>query len=256
MNTKALIIHLKRATDRRPQVDRLKKQCPLPAEVIDAVDGEILDAETVRSTYHRSIHEPHYPFELRTAETACFLSHRKCWQTILDQNLDAALILEDDVELDDPVFRDALKLASQHFTCDDFVRFPAKRREVAAATRAATASHELIVPRVAGVGMVGQLVGKGAARTLLETTQIFDRPVDSFLQMAWITGVWPTSVYPSGISEKSAQLGGSRISKQKSWSETLRREILRPWYRWKLATLVTSHNPAIKKAIAPNAPEI
>lgn len=255
MNVKSLIIHLKRATDRRKQVESIKTQCPVPAEVVDAVDGATLDAETARTVYAPSLHQPHYPFELRVAEIACFLSYRKCWQMILDQNLDAALILEDDVELDDAVFPPAYELAIQNCTPDDYVRFPAKRREVAASTRAATSTHELIVPRVIGLGMVGQLVGQGAARVLLENTRTFDRPVDTFLQMSWLSGVWPLSVYPAGISEKSEQLGGSSIGKRKSWGEILRREILRPLYRRKLTALAISKSPAREEAVAPHVQE-
>ena len=249
MNVKALIIHLKRATDRQKQVEWIQEQCPVPAEVVDAIDGVKLDADTVKTVYNNSLHKPHYPFKLQAAEIACFLSHRKCWQTILEENLDAALILEDDVKLDCDIFYPAFELAIQNFTLDDYFRFPIKCREVAVATRSATSTHELIVPRVIGLGMQGQLVGQSAARTLLEKTHTFDRPVDTFLQMAWLTDVWPISVYPAGISETSAQLGGSLISKPKSWRETLRREILRPLYRRKLATLAMSNSPISEEGL-------
>ena len=241
MNIKAYILHLARATDRRKQVDRLKERSPVPVEVIDAIDGTTLDSETMQAAYQTSQHQPRYPFKLRTAEIACFLSHRKCWQTLLDQNLDGALILEDDVELDGEIFPPAFELALQSFSLDSYVRFPEKCREVPASTLVTSSTHRLIVPRVIGLGMIGQLVGRNAARTLLEKTHTFDRPVDSMLQMSWLTGVWPVSIYPSGISEESEQLGGSRISKQKSWGEILQREVLRPWYRRKLAALAVSN---------------
>ena len=236
MNIKSYIIHLARASDRRQQVQRLKEQAPVQAEVIDAVDGKTLAAETIEAVYRRLLHKPHYPFELRIAEIACFLSHRKCWQSIVDQNLDAALILEDDVEIDENVFSPAFDLAMQNYSPDVYVRFPQKQREVAASTLATTSTHRLIVPKVTNVGMQGQLVGIGAARTLLDNTRQFDRPVDTLLQMTWLTEVQPTSVYPSGISERSAQLGGSCIGKRKSWREVVKREILRPLYRRKLAS--------------------
>ena len=236
MNIKAHIIHLARATDRQKQVQRLKEQSPVETVVVDAVDGATLATETVQSVYRRSLHKPYYPFELRIAEIACFLSHRKCWQAIVDQKLDAALILEDDVEIDESVFSPAFGLAMQNYSPEMYVRFPQKQREVAASTLATTSTHRLIVPEVTNVGMQGQLVGIGAARTLLEKTCQFDRPVDTLLQMTWLTEVQPTSVYPSGISEQSAQLGGSCIGKKKSWREVVKREILRPLYRRKLAS--------------------
>lgn len=235
MDVKAFIIHLERATDRRPQVEQLIERCPLPTEIISAVDGANLSDAEAADLFHPGLHRPGYPFPLRRAEVACFASHRKCWQTIVEQGLTAGLILEDDVELDLALFEPALQLALENLTPESYVRFPEKRREVPATTIAQTATHRLIVPEVTGVGMIGQLVGKQAAATLLASTERFDRPVDSLIQMTWLTGVQPTSVYPGGITEHSAELGGSRIGSRKSWSEILRREILRPLYRYRLS---------------------
>jgi len=254
MNAKTLILHLKRATDRRKQVDLLKTQSPLPVEIVYGIDGSTLDPQIVQDTYQHSLYKPHYPFELRIAEIACFLSHRKCWQTILDQNLDAAFIVEDDVVIDDAVFRPAFELATQNHTPADYIRFPMKRREEAAVTRAASSTHELFFPQVTGVGMQGQFVGKEAARKLLAVTKNFDRPVDTLLQMTWVTDLQPLCVCPSGISEISAQLGGSRIGQKKSWREILRREILRPLYRHKIAAHAKSNCLTHAKVVNANLP--
>ena len=244
MNVKALVIHLERATDRRQQVDRIIEQSPVPAEILDAVDARTLSEQAISSYFQRSLHKPHYPFELRTTEIACFLSHRKSWQTILDQNLDAALIIEDDVQIDATLFQPAFELALQNCQSGDYIRFPMKAREAVATTRASSATHQFFVPRVTGLGMQTQLVTREAARILLDETQQFDRPVDTFLQMTWLTKVWPTCVVPSGISELSAQLGGSCIGSKKSWQESLHREIMRPIYRLQLSSLASSSSPS------------
>ena len=96
---KAFIIHLERATDRQPQVEELIRKLPVETDVVNAIDGRTLDAQTISRVYRRSAHKPHYPFQLSTNEIACFLSHRKAWQAIVDQEIDAGLVLEDDVEL-------------------------------------------------------------------------------------------------------------------------------------------------------------
>lgn len=241
MEVKALIIHLERATDRRPQVDQLIEQCPLPTEVIAGVDAAAMSDAEENALHVADLHEPRYPFSLRRTEVACFSSHRKCWQTIVDGDLDAGLILEDDVQIDNDLFEPALKLAIENFRPDSYIRFPMKRRETPSATIAQTDTHRLFVPEVTGVGMQCQLVGKSAAATLLEYTQQFDRPVDTTLQMTWLTGVRPTIVFPSGISERSAELGGSRIGSRKSWGEMLQREILRPLYRYRVARCARRH---------------
>jgi glycosyl transferase family 25 len=65
-------------------------------EFIEGVDARVAGfAEEYRGLYDNRIQN------LRTA--ACFLSHRKCWQKIVDEKLPAALIAEDDIACDDLV---------------------------------------------------------------------------------------------------------------------------------------------------------
>ncbi|TAM98812.1 MAG: glycosyltransferase family 25 protein, partial [Rhizobiaceae bacterium] len=100
----AFIIHLARADQRRPQVEKLLTQLQMPAGIIHAVDGNTLSQEEIAAVYRRHLHRPHYPFALRPTEIGCFLSHRKAWQAILDRKLDAGLTVEDDVTVDGALY--------------------------------------------------------------------------------------------------------------------------------------------------------
>ncbi|MCY0093295.1 hypothetical protein [Hoeflea ulvae] len=53
MNTpvEAFIIHLARADARRPQVDRLLAACPVPAGIVDAVDGRDMSGAEIDAVY-------------------------------------------------------------------------------------------------------------------------------------------------------------------------------------------------------------
>ena len=105
-----LIIHLERSLERKPQVRKLKKDLPYQVKVIEAVDGSKHDNDFSKN-YTPRLLKPYYPFSLRSAEVACFQSHRKCWQEILDRGLEATLIIEDDVDVVDGEFEAAVKLA-------------------------------------------------------------------------------------------------------------------------------------------------
>ncbi len=233
-SVKAFIIHLARATDRRAQVTRLIEslaieRLSIKAEVIDAVDGKTLSPEMVARVYRRSLHRPRYPFALGINEIACFLSHRKAWQAIIDQNLDVGLVLEDDVELT-AQFPAAFEAALQVADSNSFIRLPFNERE---SGREVFSSKDVrvIEPVPVGLRMMAQLIGRDAARQLLAVTQTFDRPVDTLAQMNWVTGLKPLSVLPGGINEISSQLGGTTIQHKKSFSDKMKREILRPFYR-------------------------
>ena len=231
MKAEAFIIHLARARGRAPQVERLRQALPLPATVIDAIDAETLSDDEIAHVYRPKLHRPHYTFPLRRTEIACFLSHRKAWQTIFDRGLDAGLIIEDDVELL-PGFREVLDLALAHATPGDFVRFPKQRRERGRET-AKAGGICLFAPRNVGLGMQAQLVGRDAAGELLAFTREFDRPVDTAIQMRWLHRARVLSTAPLAIREVAADLGGTTVQgKAKPLGEILSREIHRARYRF------------------------
>lgn len=232
--TGCFIIHLERATARLGQVDRLRGELPITPSIMKAVDG-ISMCEVQKSHYKPHLLRPSYPFALRQAEVATFLSHRACWQAIIDQELDAALILEDDVALEEPTFSRALEAAQAHMVQGDLVRFPIKIREKPFETLSVSGEPCVIVPKLIGLGMQMQIVTRDAARVLLEKTRHFDRPVDTYLQMRWDHGLRVLTVWPSGVMEISADLGGSLIRKRKGLWGRVRSEILRPLYRVRLS---------------------
>ena len=123
-----LIIHLERSVERKPQVRKLKKDLPYRTKVIEAIDGKSPDSDFLKS-YTPGLLRPRYPFSLHPAEVACFQSHRKCWQEILDRGLEAALIIEDDIDIIDREFAAAVKLAMKEIMIGDLIRLPIKPRE-------------------------------------------------------------------------------------------------------------------------------
>ena len=230
----AFIIHLGRAEARRHQVERIRAACPLPVQVIEAVDGRALseaEIDAVRS--RRSLHRPPYPFEMTVGEIGCFLSHRKCWKMIADRGLRAGLVIEDDVEIDREVFSRALALSAERIDQAGYIQFQVRAVKGAAETLASRDGASIVRPRVGMLRTSGQLVSAAHARHLLEITECLDRPVDTLLQMSWVTGVALSCAVPSGLSDRTAEAGGSTISvkSRKTLAQTLSREIKRFLYR-------------------------
>jgi GR25 family glycosyltransferase involved in LPS biosynthesis len=233
IKAEAFVIHVKRAVKRRPQVDELVSKLPLATTVIDAVDGETLDDRTIDTHYKRKLHRPYYPFELRRNEIACFLSHRLAWQTILDRGLDAGLIVEDDVQPLDKIFPPMLELALETVQPEDFIRFPYRAYTDKGERVAGEEQANLVRPKLVGLGTQMQLVGREAAAELLRVTEVFDRPVDTTIQMRWLTRMRILATKPVAIREITMQLGGSVIQHRarRKRSEVLAREVKRALYR-------------------------
>jgi len=175
------------------------------------VDGRSMTDAAIAAAYRPDLHRPRYPFVLSRSEIACFLSHRRAWQAILDQDLDAALIVEDDAMITVPAFADVFAAAVDGLQPDEFVRFPHRERHEPGPLIRSRGAVRLLEPRLPALGMVLQLVGREAARRLLEASVVFDRPVDSFVQMQWLHGARVLTARPIVVSEICEQLGGSVI---------------------------------------------
>ncbi len=228
-----LIIHLERSLERKPQVRQLKKVLPYRTKVVEAVDGSKPNNNLLKN-YTPRLLRPYYPFSLNSAEVACFQSHRKCWQEILDRGLEAALIIEDDVDIIDGEFTAAVKLAMKEIKMGDLIRFPMKPREKPRNKSVRSDNISIFEPTMVGLGTQAQIVTYDAARRLLEKTEHFDRPIDVYLQLRWKHRVRILTLWPHGVCERSSSLGGSLIGKERSNRNKLRRELLRPFYRAKL----------------------
>lgn len=234
-NIKALIIHLERAKERDKQVRLLQASLPCPTFIVEAVDSHSLDDRTINRFYRKKLYRPYYPFQLSKNEIACFLSHRKAWQKIVDDRLDAGFVIEDDIALEDRFF-DVFQFALTKSSPDSFIRFPFRKREVGKIV-AQKNDMMLIEPLEIGLGQVAQLIGYEAAKKLLDATTVFDRPVDTTEQLYWQTGVHPLVIVPPVVREISGELGGSTIKSRHGFFARLYREIARPLYRQRIKVL-------------------
>ncbi|WP_294541940.1 glycosyltransferase family 25 protein [uncultured Rhodoblastus sp.] len=229
---KAFILHLERAAQRRPQVDLLRSALPLASEIVAATDGALLSPQQVDAVYRRQLHRPRFSHPLNRAEIGAFLSHRAAWRQIVGQGLDYALVFEDDAAIDAEAFARTCAFARETRAQWDYALAPAPQTRIAGAVVAEQHGVALIRPKNPPLRAIAQFVSNDAARKLLAATEKFDRPIDTLLQMRWVTGVELLALKPSGVQEQSGALGGSTIQrKSMGLAEKLRHEIARPIYR-------------------------
>jgi glycosyl transferase, family 25 len=228
---KAFILHLERASARLPNVQALTSSLPIESEVLAAVDGARLSPQEVDAAYAASRFQPRYPFPLTRTEVGVFLSHRAAWRRIVDEALDFAFIFEDDAEIDPGAFAGLVRFASAERTAWDYVLLPAK----AAPNGALVANRDglaLLRPDSPPLRAIAQIVSLGAAKRLLDCTLPFDRPIDTFMQMTWVTRLPLLVASPSPVRDVSLNTGGSTVQrKSMGFAERLRHEALRPIYR-------------------------
>ena len=198
------IIHLARSSARRANVEALRAALPFACNVVEAVDGAALTQAERDAAYRPRLHRPRYPFALNGAEIGVFLSHRRAWASIAASGRADGLVLEDDAAIDAAQLQAVLALLEAAPQARPrYILLPPEPPYVGM-----LAPPTLTAPRVPPARAIAQIVSASAAAALLERTSPFDRPVDSLMQMPWVTGIQLAVARPSGVATIAAQLGG------------------------------------------------
>jgi glycosyl transferase family 25 len=234
--SQVFVIHLARATARRENAEALLSGCGMDGEIWPAVDGAAMAEAEREGLIGDGLFAPRYPFALKPGELGCFLSHRTIWEEILKRGLDWALVLEDDAALDPDMYPAALRLAAAHVRDLGYIQLqnrpPKPPFHHIATDGACVLGQATLTP----LRTTAQAVSRAAAERLLSLSDRIDRPVDSFLQSHWHTGLRLGTIYPSGISSVDVALAGSTIQGgTRSLSQTLSREWRRFRYRGQVA---------------------
>ncbi|MAY85375.1 MAG: glycosyl transferase family 25 [Pseudooceanicola sp.] len=230
---RSYIIHMSKSTARRPNAERLLRDLP-GAELVEAVDGRDPGQIAALGTHPGDLFRPRYPFDLRAPEVGVFASHRACWQRIIDSGEACALVVEDDLAVEPDRLARALDMIAAQDARSMYVRLPVKQRERPARVLSEAGDMRLILPRVIGLQCIAQVVGRDAAQRMLQVTEQIDRPVDTLLQMHWVTGQPVHALLGTGNREVAPEIGGSTIQTKTPAGGKLRRELARAWYRAQL----------------------
>ncbi len=94
------IINLLQDEKKKTHMQMLAAQQGLKVEFIEATNGALLDSETINDIYSPRKAIDCIGRELSKGEIGCFLSHQKIFQRIMDENIEEAVIMEDDVYFD------------------------------------------------------------------------------------------------------------------------------------------------------------
>lgn len=170
----------------------------LPFAFFDAVEGAKLDDAEVAGAYDAVLNARQYKRPLSRPEIGCYLSHHALWRRIVDDNLDGAVILEDDFEADESLACVVDEIASappSGALVKLFSRKPAPGMTVASLK----GGRRLIAPnRVPGLTL-GYALDRTAAEMLLVNALPFSRPLDMDIKHWWEFGLPVLVVDPAPL---------------------------------------------------------
>ncbi len=110
------IINLKDSLSRRHYMENLLEEYEdvLQLHFIDAFDGRKLTQSQMQKLFNQDAAFKHYGRTLLGGEIGCTLSHRKCCEILVNNNCNVALVLEDDLILQQCDFREGLRVAESY----------------------------------------------------------------------------------------------------------------------------------------------
>lgn len=176
---KTYLINLDRSIDRLEVMKERLSAIGVTVERVPGIDGSKIDITSLSV----DVPNPSYPRTLTTGEIGCFLSHRKCWEKLVESGDDWALILEDDC-----IFHPS---ASRYLTSINWIPVGCQLIHFYYTNKAKVYTDRLIdLPdgnrlfraKVSlPVGAYAYYISKEAARIALELSQTIYEPLDNFL---------------------------------------------------------------------------
>lgn len=97
---KAYVVNLPKSTHRKAYMEDLLSRYPfLDVTFIEAVDGRALTEEEIDAVFDRELAYQRYGRYMERGEIGCVLSHYKCYEEMVRDNVQYAFIFEDDISI-------------------------------------------------------------------------------------------------------------------------------------------------------------
>lgn len=230
------IINLDSSPERFVHAQQQLQALGIEPQRFRGVYGKDLSPDEVAACYDKAANLQYFRRSLSPGEIGCYLSHRGVWQLMVEQNIDVAIVLEDDIDVD-PRFPAALAQLSR-LTGWDHIKLSDDRDTPAHARKTVGDGFDLVnfkrVPNCA----TGYAISLSGARKMLSRNRFF-RPVDLDLQFGAELDlqlfsllpytIWPSTQFDSVINQIS---GGTRKGDTTAL-RNLKYRLQVAWQRWR-----------------------
>lgn len=207
MNYKIFLINLDGASCRFGEIRRQLDLIGMPFERVPAVDGNLLEQELIDRHYSSELNRQKYFMPLTRGEIGCYLSHIEVFKRLLAENLDYAIVLEDDL-IFKPGFSSIPSAIESIDSEWDYIKLiaPGKKKQIKSRMRlwadpASGVNFDLVKWKKVPIGTAAYAVSRKGANKFIDRRSVFYRPLDVDLQFPWETGVEVWGLLPSMVEE-------------------------------------------------------
>ncbi len=237
-NIPTFVISLKESQERRDWISKQLGDMGIEFEFFDAVDGRSLDAQDYQA-YNRKKRLRYFGRDMKGGEIGCLLSHKRIYEKIVDNNLEMALILEDDVILKESFVR-AIKEISKIGDKFEIARFLGSPKVAKHKRRKITHLFDdywiVRIPTTPG-GAHAYVITQKGAKSMLKVMDKNYLPIDTLIGHAWKTKIRSYIIQPGlAVQDLSMEssIGEERFDKSVALSgiEKALFPITRGWFKF------------------------
>ncbi len=205
---KIFIINLPNETTRFEFIKKQFAKIGLDVERVEGVYADTLSSEFIATIYSPEANRKSYVRPLHKGQIACYLAHIKAWKKIIEDNLDYAIVLEDDAKIIND-FNAGVEFLDNTFGKWEFVRIQAnaKLKKIFCEKNFGDFSFVQYINTTGNT--IAQAISKQAAEKMIKNLIPFGMPVDVNQQYYYKIGVRVESLRPPIISE--SEIGNNSI---------------------------------------------
>ncbi|GAA5784513.1 glycosyltransferase family 25 protein [Chitiniphilus shinanonensis] len=234
MTPRIVVINLGSANTRRQQMSEELGRFGMEFEFFPAVDGRLLDSETLARHYD-ALRAATTPWgHLTVGEVGCALSHRAVWQLLVDSGEPGWIVFEDDSQIsaDFPEVAAALPGTVRPGEVAAFVQTNANTYYWHSRS---LANRKLVYVNQAFYCATGYYITEKAARKLLAASNPIWFPIDCWYTSPGFRGITPIlAVWPPIVSSREENQAPSQIGFRNAHSGKLEKKqgshsLIRKW---------------------------
>lgn len=196
------VINMAKDTDRRASIQARADEVGLNLTFIEAVNGRALSTEETNTIYDSAKRQRNFGRDMTGGELGCLLSHRNIYDKMIAENIERAIILEDDVIFENDV-KEALEAIMISPMPWDTIRFLGSKKIYKRGCRKITPLgqthyHFARLPTAPG-GSHGYFITKRAAQIMRNHMNRLWVPIDTLLGRTWETGIETLVLHPAPL---------------------------------------------------------
>ncbi len=252
MNTVSpiFVISLARATERRADISRRLDAFGISYQIMDAVDGDTLDMSSLQSRLRQDKAKKYYGAPLLSGEIGCYLSHYNLWQQMVEEKIETALILEDDVEFADDFFATVADVVASEWHWQIVNLSTIKPSKICKVLQFVGDGRKFGLSPRSRSTCAAYLIRLAAAKKLLTYCHEIREPIDTLCVRWWQHGetYYYVSPPPASQSNKYASIigGRSELPPHLRPQKSLQASFYRKRERWNRFWAVKFHRPQRK----------